>query len=626
MDVDFLLDGPFNDVSGCYNVDLDHSFDIEKAFSRQRKTDLVTLLRRGLVNKVHLMDALGIAVEFCAELYMSSWRNEKLVFETVWFGVYEVLYWITTASKSCPQLDKIQQTLGEDLHSLPAIRDAVEAMSERKIGCQNRLWNLVMATERSIVDLPSILSILQGISLGQERHQDCTAQVCLSAHNNTTVLRQLHICGREDCHEKQFSPYELDSLYHTSQTDRSEFVPKAWGIPKTSHDQGAWRSPGLKCERYMAISHVWSDGTGMGLKTPGNVNSCLSNFFAKLARELDCDGIWWDTICIPTERDKRRIALSTMHENYANAKCTLVHDRGLMNFTWKDDGSPCIALALSTWFTRGWTALELWASKSVKILFRTASGKLCIKDLDTDIITKQKNRFAHPAHSAVSIVIRRIRGEFGVADSDGELPIDHLLASLKSRNTSWTQDRMILAGLMAGVDNFDASWSQPEITKSILKKFGSIKATALLHGQVTMCNSGPWSWCPSSIFELKAVAHRVTFRLEIKDDGAVTGIWRSISLNREDAEMLQPFSSHISDVSRIITALRDSKKGRLLFPFGCRPASGKEHDYYLLVVDLEETKDGRRCKYIGTVMGRVDVRKGVRELIQLGTEETEPGG
>ncbi|MCJ1380794.1 hypothetical protein MMC17_003903 [Xylographa soralifera] len=480
-----------------------------------------------------------------------------------------------------------------------------------------------MATERNIIDLPSILSMVQHISLGQEEHQHCTAQVCLSAHNNTTILRQLHMCKRGDCHEEKFPPHELNRLYHVGQTDRPYFVPKAWGIPRKSHDYSAWRSPDLRCEEYMAISHVWSDGTGMGLKTPGNVNSCLSTFFAKIARKLRCDGIWWDTICFPAERDERRMALSTMLENYSNAKCTLVHDRSLVNFTWKDDGSPCIALALSTWFTRGWTALELWVSKSVKVLFRADTGEPCIKDLDTDIIAKQKNRFAHLAHSAVSVVVRGIREEFGVADSDGELPIDHLLATLKPRNTSWTQDRMILAGLMAGVENFDSSWSQPEITKSILKKFGTIKATALLHGQVTMCSSGPWSWCPSSVFDLKGVANGVTFQLEIRDDGTVTGIWRSVPLQREDADMLQPFSSHISVVSRIITVLRDFENGRLLFPFGRRPASGKEHEYYLLVVDLEKINEVRRCRYIGTVMGRVKFGLTNQERIKLGTKERD---
>lgn len=50
------------------------------------------------------------------------------------------------------------------------------------------------------------------------------------------------------------------------------------------------------CERYMAISHVWADGTGKG-NTPGRVNECLFDFFARLARSRDlrCHGIWWES-------------------------------------------------------------------------------------------------------------------------------------------------------------------------------------------------------------------------------------------------------------------------------------------------------------------------------------------
>lgn len=45
-------------------------------------------------------------------------------------------------------------------------------------------------------------------------------------------------------------------------------------------------------ESYVAISHVWSDGTGAGGdKMNGNVNSCLFDYFARIAQELECDGI-----------------------------------------------------------------------------------------------------------------------------------------------------------------------------------------------------------------------------------------------------------------------------------------------------------------------------------------------
>lgn len=51
---------------------------------------------------------------------------------------------------------------------------------------------------------------------------------------------------------------------------------------------------------YVAVSHVWSDGTGIGLKEPGHVNKCRLYFFS---RYMECDVAWWDAICISTVRE-----------------------------------------------------------------------------------------------------------------------------------------------------------------------------------------------------------------------------------------------------------------------------------------------------------------------------------
>lgn len=73
---------------------------------------------------------------------------------------------------------------------------------------------------------------------------------------------------------------------------------------------------------YMAVSHVWSDGTGVGARANGQIKKCLYGFFASIVRQFGCEGIWWDTICIPGEKKARAKAISSMHENYENAEAT----------------------------------------------------------------------------------------------------------------------------------------------------------------------------------------------------------------------------------------------------------------------------------------------------------------
>lgn len=193
---------------------------------------------------------------------------------------------------------------------------------------------------------------------------------------------------------------------------------------------------------------MWSDGIGVGLRLPGTVNKCLFQRFADIATSLDCDGIWWDSISVPTKKDKRRLTLNKMNENYSRAEHTLVHDLELVNFTWKEDGSPCLALALSTWFSRGWTALELLASNSVKVLFRDSDGQLVLKDLDRDILASPRDPFAHPALRAVSRVIQRLRGtRLDLLMTLYDSATQDILDIMRPRHTCWGRDRMIITAL-----------------------------------------------------------------------------------------------------------------------------------------------------------------------------------
>lgn len=93
-----------------------------------------------------------------------------------------------------------------------------------------------------------------------------------------------------------------------------------------------------------------------------------------------------------------------------------MHDETLIEFEWKDDGTPCLALVLSAWFTRGWTALELYVSDKVVVLFKnpnSTGGKPLLKDLDKDIIA-QDIVYAHPAHWLASLLSRGCVVESGM--------------------------------------------------------------------------------------------------------------------------------------------------------------------------------------------------------------------
>ena len=85
-------------------------------------------------------------------------------------------------------------------------------------------------------------------------------------------------------------------------------------------------------QKYIAISHVWSDGTGAGLQKAGTVNRCLFKYFTDIAKRLGCEAVWWDAVSVPTEKSARAKAVRSMADQYANAEYTVVHDAHLLNF------------------------------------------------------------------------------------------------------------------------------------------------------------------------------------------------------------------------------------------------------------------------------------------------------
>ncbi|KAI8949403.1 hypothetical protein F4801DRAFT_553495 [Xylaria longipes] len=401
--------------------------------------------------------------------------------------------------------------------------------------CVNRLWNVSFQSRHGIADIPYIVekALESTASKSESRHTNCTEESCLVAIENSTLVKQAHKCPSGSCtDELTFAPAILNKAFsHGTRTSSSKAHPfeiTAWRIPALGQEPSSLCTPS---DDYAAISHVWSDGTGVGMKSgAGIVNTCLFEYFSDIARrdEVSCNGVWWDAICIPTERRARAIAMDSMLENYENAKVTVVHDQDLLEFEWKDDGSPAVAMVLSSWFTRGWTAAELWASRHhpVKVLFKDPDDptgrRPLIKDLDMDVLAGDLSRWFDPetdghrspynnralaptdtlpglSHMIATDILALFRWT-----EDQEIPdLQALLRMLQTRTTSWARDRTLIAALMClPRDAIDSTTTSPQMTQKILANFGSLRTTEIVNHRVPMSNDGPWDWAPQSIFEL----------------------------------------------------------------------------------------------------------------------------
>jgi len=589
----------------------------QAAFTPQKRATRPFFHLSAAANICHwlLMEYKLEAKPLTRELLGSGDRRAKIDL----LDVIEVIYWMLVVQASLGQGTVLGGSWGPDFLPKEITGPAARRASgrARKLGlCQNRLWNLALVSERKEADLLGIMETAEKYKqLKHHGHDDCNESFCLDTALNSTKVKQCHKCKDEDCPQVKFNPDRLnESLKNNGRTVWSLHTPRNEPF-KVSQSQD-----------YVAISHIWADGTGIGVRDPGKVNECLFNFLKKYIEELQCEAIWWDTISIPTEPMMRRKAINEMHHNYSRAKYTLLHDKYLVDFDWADDGSPCLALIFSPWLTRGWTALELIMSKKVKVLYKGPDGPV-IKDLDEDILA-QDPRYCTRAHWIASTIIRRLRKPIE--------SITDLLAVLKPRNTSWPRDRMIIAGLLVGLDDFDYTKRPDEITKAIIERCYTMEQSSLFHGQATMADSGGWSWCPTSLYDLPSNSLGDMFEegsvgdptCVVDVNGVIAGHWHHRLLEQEDVTMnrLIPNTPHLSVKLRIQHALRQWRNCMLL-----------RKDWWhtdlpgLLVITVDRDEDFIHCRYVGTVLecappfsGRHDWRYGY-SAFKIGNDEGKPG-
>ena len=441
-----------------------------------------------------------------------------------------------------------------------ASQKALAAAITSKI-CPKRLWDLAFMAPRKHVDMSAILEIVQSSEnsamFAHQDHDDCTSEFCEFADENSTLKKQLHKCLMQSCGSMQFPVEELAKVIHNGRRVAWKILEEPGGgiKPLLVGDSEQDRNMNVNTAETLAISHVWSDGTGVGVKSPGNVNECLVRFFIDIAASLSCDGLWWDTICIPTAgtdegKKARSIAISKMHENYTTAKHTLIHDQYLLQIDWAEDGSPAVALVLSPWFSRGWTALELSVSSSVKVLYRNPKDHHCyvVKDLDSEILAKPP--FARLGHVAASALIQALRGRPST--------LMDLLAILSTRSTSWNRDRMAIAGLLARIKDYDYNSSRTQVAQQILKEYVVFDQSLLHHGQATVSDLGHFSWCPASILlspqELHTISNPIVndLRLDVRlcqtpgEYGSVLGEWCCTILDERTVHEVRPLLKHLN--------------------------------------------------------------------------------
>lgn len=371
-------------------------------------------------------------------------------------------------------------------------------------------------------------------------------------------------------------------------------LPTAWVFP-----DGPLEKPSTLAAPnapYVALSHVWSDGTGTA--TP-----CMLQFLKRMAQTVSsgdrrCNAIWWDAISVPTDQMRAK-ALETMNDNYRRAYCTIVHDKQLMKYRWERKEDICLALVLSTWFTRAWTAMELAVSPKVKVLVRNHDDpdNPIPLDLDDEILAFGPERVSR-AHWIAKAWIRRLREP---VDDVGDIS-----AILSRRTSKYPRDQTVIAALLADVPDLQTEVSEAEILEKTLLYLGKVPYAGLMHGQPTLTNSKGFSWSPCAVSDMEIglpadiesrAASDYFGMLDVFQGGSVRGEWQMEYIDKSTVEHLHNVSTDMSLKLKVASALNDPLKCLLL-----RPSSESEKNALLVGFIQVDDKSGYvQCCYIGLV-------------------------
>jgi hypothetical protein len=135
------------------------------------------------------------------------------------------------------------------------IVEAIKRASRDFKLCPNRIWAVAGSLPQREQNLPSLIPPTEKIkTLGHQTHDQCTFDFCEYSRRDFTSVAQRHelpSCANYPC-ERYHDLFPTAILEAAANAGK----PTAWNLNGKSMIEPP--------QRFMAISHVWSDGTGAG--------------------------------------------------------------------------------------------------------------------------------------------------------------------------------------------------------------------------------------------------------------------------------------------------------------------------------------------------------------------------
>ena len=282
--------------------------------------------------------------------------------------------------------------------------------------------------------------------------------------------------------------------------------------------------PGIK---YVAISHVWSDG--MGNPDRNSLPLCQMqalDYFVSKARASPTDSdpayFWIDTICVPRYPDALRwTAIAAMRDTYRDADCVLVICRELATISLPPTPDEILVrIFRSKWMTRLWTLQE--GALATRLAFQFADHAIDYAYLDdlmlaaiiNDTTTSRLigNR-ANRSLSSVTSIISSSASKDALEEEKQKI-YSSLWSALRHRATSRRSDEAICGAILLGV-NLGPVLDSPNEGK--MEAFWTNQdqvPTGVLWVNGPRMNIDSLRWAPESLLDAR------TWALSFPDNGS----------------------------------------------------------------------------------------------------------
>lgn len=326
-------------------------------------------------------------------------------------------------------------------------------------------------------------------------HASCTFDYCEVTDLDTATYEQKHVISDCDCdltHEAM-SPDITD----IEAAIISNMIPLLVVVRNANSSitlQVVSYTRGMK---YIAISHVWSDGRG---NPYGNsLLNCQLNLLYDICGLEDGTPIWMDTLCIPYEdggRPCRSMAIAMMNDIYLNANRVIVLSKDLLSLP-SNQLDLWVAVQMSQWMRRCWTLQEgIFAGKRIEFAFH-------------DKLIDLRWTAVPAPYSLQSPIYRRMLdflhlfSKTRYSTSNEEMPTITYrnLREFQWRTTKWNSDQPVIFAGLQGLDVKDLlaiPWSEDCADKRlalVYRKFGKFP-TAVLYSRVARMKSAGLGWAP----------------------------------------------------------------------------------------------------------------------------------